>query len=74
MPRKKGALTAPQKKVMAILHAYWQKRWPMPTRREISNAMGWESVNAAQDVLRALEKKGHVRLKAGSARAIEVLA
>lgn len=36
--------------------------------------MGWASDNAAQQVLEALEKKGHVRLKAGAARSIEVLA
>lgn len=35
MPKKKGVLTTPQAKVMAMLHARWLKRQPMPTRREI---------------------------------------
>lgn len=74
MPKKKGVLTTPQAKVMAMLHARWLKRQPMPTRREIREEMGWASDNAAQQVLEALEKKGHVRLKAGAARSIEVLA
>lgn len=43
-----------------------------PTRREISNRFGWSSANAAEDVLRALEHKGAIRIGAGGARKLAI--
>lgn len=41
-----------------------------PTRMEIAAHFGFRSSNAAEDHLRALEKKGHVFLKPNCARGI----
>ena len=43
-----------------------------PTRAEIAAHFGFRSSNAAEDHLRALEKKGHVFLKPNCARGIYV--
>jgi repressor LexA len=38
-----------------------ENKYP-PTRREISNELGYKSTNAASDHLRALEKKGFLTI------------
>jgi len=43
-----------------------------PTRAEIAERMGFKSVNAAEQHLRALEKKGAIEISAGSSRGIKV--
>lgn len=43
-----------------------------PTRAEIAERMGFRSVNAAEQHLRALEKKGAIDIAAGSSRGIRV--
>lgn len=66
-------ITATQRRVLDLLRTRQQCRMPMPTRREISDEMGWRSVNSAVQNLSALEKKGYIRMKPGAVRAIEVL-
>lgn len=44
-----------------------------PTLREIRDRFTLGSTNAANDHLRALEKKGHIRRAAMKSRAIQVL-
>mgnify|MGYP006246241051 CR=1 FL=1 len=41
-----------------------------PTRVEIANHFGFRSPNAAEDHLKALDKKGHIELKSGTSRGI----
>jgi SOS-response transcriptional repressor LexA len=41
-----------------------------PTRAEISREFGWASANAAEDHLRALERKGLLKVLPGTARGI----
>ena len=41
-----------------------------PTRVEIADHFGFKSANAAEDHLKALDKKGHIELKAGTSRGI----
>ena len=41
-----------------------------PTRVEIADHFGFRSANAAEDHLKALDKKGHIELKAGTSRGI----
>lgn len=41
-----------------------------PTRSEISREFGWASANAAEDHLRALERKGLLKVLPGTARGI----
>ena len=43
-----------------------------PTRAEIAERMGFRSVNAAEQHLRALEKKGAIDIEAGASRGIRV--
>ena len=43
-----------------------------PTRVEIAEYFGFKSANAAEDHLKALDKKGHIELKAGTSRGIVV--
>ncbi len=41
-----------------------------PTRIEIADHFGFRSPNAAEDHLKALDKKGHIELRAGTSRGI----
>ncbi len=41
-----------------------------PTRVEIANHFGFRSANAAEDHLKALDKKGHIELRSGTSRGI----
>jgi len=41
-----------------------------PTRVEIANHFGFRSPNAAEDHLKALDKKGHIELRSGTSRGI----
>ncbi|HKC30653.1 MAG TPA: transcriptional repressor LexA, partial [Burkholderiales bacterium] len=43
-----------------------------PTRAEIAARMGFRSVNAAEQHLRALEKKGAIEISSGASRGIRV--
>jgi repressor LexA len=43
-----------------------------PTRAEIAERMGFKSVNAAEQHLRALEKKGAIEISSGASRGIRV--
>jgi repressor LexA len=44
-----------------------------PTRAEIQHHFGWKSPNAAEDHLRALERKGVIRLIPAISRGIEIV-
>ena len=41
-----------------------------PTRVEIADHFGFKTPNAAEDHLKALDKKGHIELKSGTSRGI----
>lgn len=43
-----------------------------PTRVEIANNFGFRSPNAAEDHLKALDKKGHIELRSGTSRGIVI--
>jgi repressor LexA len=43
-----------------------------PTRAEIARQLGFRSANAAEDHLRALERKGMITIEAGAARGIRL--
>jgi len=44
-----------------------------PTRAEIAKAFGFRSPNAAEDHLRALERKGYITILSGSSRGIQIV-
>lgn len=66
-------LTDVQAKVLRYVKRAQKEKQSPPSRTEIARHFGWASVNAAQDVLKALERKGYIRLSPGVARGIYVL-
>jgi repressor LexA len=66
-------LTARQKEVLELIRkAVMQTGYP-PTRAEIAQALGFASPNAAEDHLRALQRKGVIELSPGSSRGIRLM-
>jgi repressor LexA len=66
-------LTPRQRQVLNYIRRSIQKNGIAPTRAEIAEAMGFQSKNAAVDHLRALERKGHIRLHSELSRGIQLL-
>lgn len=65
-------LTGRQAEVLAFIRACIAMNGVPPTRAEIASHFGFTSNNGAQEVLRALEQKGAVRLMPGASRGIVV--
>ncbi len=63
-------LTATQRSVLDYLFSFWSVMQSMPTRAEISANFGWRSTMAAEDHLRAIERKGYITIAAGVSRGI----
>ncbi|EJB4150510.1 LexA family transcriptional regulator [Escherichia coli] len=63
-------LTQCQQQVLDMLISYQQERGFPPTNQEMATMLGYRSVNAAVEHLRALEKKGLITIKRGVARGI----
>ncbi|MGD2056660.1 MAG: transcriptional repressor LexA [Gammaproteobacteria bacterium] len=66
-------LTARQSEVLELVRNHLAAQGCPPTRAEIAVALGFRSPNAAEDHLRALERKGYVDIVAGSSRGIRLL-
>lgn len=66
-------LTARQQEILQFIRDTLESVGAPPTRAEISAAFGFSSPNAAEDHLRALERKGAIRLEPGSARGIRLV-
>lgn len=67
------ALTEKQTQVLKFLWAYWQINYVLPTRQEICDFFKFKSPNAAEDHLRALARKGAIKLVPGKSRGIRFL-
>ena len=65
-------LTARQSEILRLVRELTEVSGFPPTRAEIAERMGFRSVNAAEQHLRALEKKGAIEISAGSSRGIKV--
>lgn len=65
-------LTARQSEVLRLICEHTESSGFPPTRAEIAQSMGFRSVNAAEQHLRALEKKGVIDILAGASRGIRV--
>src|SRR3954466_10306216 len=65
-------LTARQSEILRLVRELTEVSGFPPTRAEIAERMGFRSVNAAEQHLRALEKKGAIEISAGSSRGIRV--
>ena len=65
-------LTARQTEILRLVRELTEVSGYPPTRAEIAEKMGFRSVNAAEQHLRALEKKGAIAIEAGASRGIRV--
>jgi len=66
------ALTDRQSEVLRLIRELTEVSGFPPTRAEIAEKMGFRSVNAAEQHLRALEKKGAIEISSGASRGIRV--
>ena len=66
-------LTSQQEKVLQCIEFYIKKTGFPPTRANICNELGFKSPNAAESHLRALEKKGFIKITSGASRGINLV-
>ena len=66
------ALTDRQAEILRLVRELTEVSGYPPTRAEIAQKMGFRSVNAAEQHLRALEKKGAIEISSGASRGIRV--
>ena len=65
-------LTARQQQVMHVVRSSIDATGMPPTRADIARELGFKSVNAAEEHLKALAKKGAIELIAGASRGIRL--
>lgn len=63
-------LTARQQEIFDFILECMIANGAPPTRVEIAEHFGFRSPNAAEDHLKALDKKGHIELRSGTSRGI----
>ncbi len=68
-----NTLTARQAEILELIRGYIKEEGCPPTRAEIAATLGFRSANAAEDHLRALERKGYIEMIPGSSRGIRLL-
>ena len=66
-------LTARQQQILVFIQDFIVSEGFPPTRAEIARALGFKSVNAAEDHLKALARKGAIELLGGASRGIRLL-
>ncbi len=66
-------LTPRQAQILKLILRFSATHGFPPTRAEIAEKLGFRSPNAAEDHLRALERKKAIRLLSGASRGIQVL-
>lgn len=65
-------LTRRQSEVLQVIRNHIEKTGAPPTRAEIAKTLGFRSVNAAEDHLKALARKGAIVLAPGTSRGIQL--
>lgn len=65
-------LTPRQRQVLFLIQKVMAETGMPPTRAEIARELGFRSVNAAEEHLRALERKGVLELLSGTSRGIRL--
>jgi len=65
-------LTPRQSQVLTFLQDFIEESGMPPTRAEIARELGFKSVNAAEEHLRALQRKGVIELIPGASRGIQL--
>jgi repressor LexA len=66
-------LTKRQAEILDLIRSYVAEEGCPPTRAEIAASLGFRSANAAEDHLRALERKGVIDLVSGTSRGIRLV-
>ena len=65
-------LTARQQQILDFIREFMEAEGFPPTRAEIARALGFRSVNAAEDHLKALVRKGAISVLPGTSRGIRL--
>ena len=65
-------LTARQTQVLRLIQRFISETGMPPTRAEIAKELGFRSANAAEEHLRALQRKGVIALMPGTSRGIQL--
>ncbi len=65
-------LTPRQSEILLFLQEFIEETGMPPTRAEIARSLGFRSVNAAEEHLRALQRKGVIELIPGTSRGIRL--
>ena len=65
-------LTPRQREILELIQSFIDEFGMPPTRAEIARELGFRSANAAEEHLRALQKKGVLELVPGASRAIQL--
>ena len=65
-------LTPRQSQILEMIQEFIAETGMPPTRADIANALGFKSANAAEEHLRALQKKGVLDLIPGTSRGIQL--
>jgi repressor LexA len=71
--KEKPKLTDRQEEVLAFIKHFMKHNKRPPSREDINDHFGFSSKNASQDHLKALHKKGRIKLIPYIARGIEIL-
>lgn len=66
-------LTARQQQILELIRTFIEREGMPPTRAEIAEILGFRSPNAAEDHLKALERKGAIEMMPGTSRGIRLL-
>ena len=66
-------LTERQRTVLEVIIKHIETHGIPPTRAEIAKTLGFKSINAAEDHLKALARKGAIALSASTSRGIQIL-
>jgi len=65
-------LTPRQKQILEMIQEFISETGMPPTRAEIARELGFKSANAAEEHLRALQRKGVLELLPGASRGIQL--
>lgn len=67
-------LSTVQQKALDVIREHITRTGSSPTRKEIANAMGYKSANAAEEMVKRLQAKGLISITPGISRGIRVVA
>ena len=66
-------LTKRQAQILELIKVFIKDTGMPPTRAEIAQTLGFKSANAAEEHLKALAKKGVIKMKPGASRGIQLV-